>query len=439
MIKNKVSFLADTTMPYAIGGIIGSMFFAGYMLTQFPAGYLGDKYGRKVMLVISTAWSGIFTGITALSNSLTAFVATRVATGLGEGAYYSNDRAMVASETPVGKRSMGMGIVFIGLGAGLTIATVFTPYILDASSGPLGKEVAWTVPFLVFSIPTLLVSYLLYRYKGKEKQAKGSYRRASMGLGATSAIFFISIMTIYILTVQLGLSSLMQAVAVGSLAIILLIVIIKALGGTAKPILRDRDLLLMYISAIPILYTLWFFGFWATMVVSEAANLGISGAALYAGLFGLANILGYPIGGKLGDHLSPLGRKRAYVISCSVLAILVFLLAICLSDRNLDLALLTVLIFVIGVVFAAMQTFHMTLTADLSPPAMLGQTFGMWNLVAEFGALLSPVISGTLRDATGDWTLAIMLDAAILIVSAVLVLTVGRHREGCPGGLLTNS
>jgi MFS family permease len=146
MIKNKVSFLADTTMPYAIGGIIGSMFFAGYMLTQFPAGYLGDKYGRKVMLVISTAWSGIFTGITALSNSLTAFVATRVATGLGEGAYYSNDRAMVASETPVGKRSMGMGIVFIGLGAGLTIATVFTPYILDASSGPLGKEVAWTVP-----------------------------------------------------------------------------------------------------------------------------------------------------------------------------------------------------------------------------------------------------------------------------------------------------
>ena len=133
------------------------MFFAGYMLTQFPAGYLGDKYGRKVMLVISTAWAGIFTGLTAFFQQPDSFVTTRVATGLGVGAYYSNDRALVASETPVNKRSMGMGIVFVGLGAGLTIATVLTPYILDASAESLGKESAWMVPFLLFSGPTLLV------------------------------------------------------------------------------------------------------------------------------------------------------------------------------------------------------------------------------------------------------------------------------------------
>ncbi|MEI6797061.1 MAG: hypothetical protein WCK39_09375, partial [Methanomassiliicoccales archaeon] len=33
MIENKVAFLADAPMPYALAGIIGSMFFAGYMLT----------------------------------------------------------------------------------------------------------------------------------------------------------------------------------------------------------------------------------------------------------------------------------------------------------------------------------------------------------------------------------------------------------------------
>ncbi|MGD0816908.1 MAG: MFS transporter [Methanomassiliicoccales archaeon] len=429
MIRNHVSFLADSPMPFAIGGIIGSMFFAGYMLTQFPAGYLGDKYGRKVMLVISTAWSGIFTGITALSNSLTIFVSTRVATGLGEGAYYSNDRAMVSAETPAGKRSMGMGIVFVGLGAGLTIATVFTPYILDASAGALGKDAAWTVPFVVFSGPTLLVSYLLYRFKGKERPAKGAYRRASIGLGVTSAVIFVSIMAIYLLTVQLGLSSILQAVAVGSLAVVVLAVIVKGSGKAIDPTILDRDLMLMYVSAIPILYTLWFFGFWATMVVSEAADLGLSGAALYAGFFGLANIIGYPLGGKVGDRLSPLGRKRAYVISCSLLVLLVTLLALCLSSADLDLVLLTSLIFAIGVTFAAMQTLHMTLTADLSPPGLMGQTFGMWNLTAEFGALLSPVISGTLRDVTGDWTLAILLDAALLGVSALLVLAVGRRRR----------
>lgn len=439
MIRNQVSFLSDAPMPYAIGGIIGSMFFAGYMLTQFPAGYLGDRYGRKVMLVISTAWAGIFTGITALSNSLILFVSTRVATGLGEGAYYSNDRAMVAAETPIEKRSMGMGIVFVGLGAGLTIATVLTPYILDFSAETLGKDAAWTVPFLVFSGPTLLVSYLLYRFKGKERPFKGSYRRALIGLGATSGVLFVSIMAVYVLTVELGLSSIIQAAAVGSLAIVLLLVIIKGSGRTIDPAIMDSDLLLMYLSAIPILYTLWFFGFWATMVVSEAADLGISGAALYAGFFGLANIIGYPIGGKVGDRLSPLGRKRAYVINCILLAILVALLAVSLSSGHMDLVLMTVLIFAIGVMFASMQTLHMTLTADLSPPGTMGQTFGMWNFIAEFGALSSPVISGTLRDATGDWTLAIILDAALLGISALLVLMVGRRHHRSSGNVLQSS
>ena len=429
MIANEVSFLSDTTVPYAIGGIIGSMFFAGYMLTQFPAGYLGDKYGRKVLLVISTAWAGIFTGITALSNTLTAFVSTRVATGLGEGAYYSNDRALVAAETPKEKRAMGMGIVFVGLGTGLTIATVLTPYILDLAAQSLGKETAWTVPFLIFSGPTLLISLLLFRFKGKEQPVKGSYRRALIGLGATSAVIFLSIMAVYTLTVELGLNTILQAVAVGSLAMVLLLFIIKGSGRTIDRSIMGRDLLLMYVSAIPILYTLWFFGFWATMVVSEAANLGIAGAALYAGFFGLANILGYPIGGKIGDRISPAGRKKAYVITCFLLALLVSFLALCLSTGRPDLTLLTALIFAIGVVFAAMQTFHMTLTADLAAPEKMGQTFGMWNLVAELGALSSPVVSGTLRDSTGDWTIAILLDAALLGISALLVMAVGRHRR----------
>jgi len=70
------------------------------------------------------------------------------------------------------------------------------------------------------------------------------------------------------------------------------------------------------------------------------------------------------------------------------------------------------------------------LTADLVPSAAyLGAAFGLWNLIGEMGAVLSPAISGTLRDATGDWTAAVMLDAGIILISFVLLLFV---RE--PGG-----
>jgi MFS family permease len=90
--------------------------------------------------------------------------------------------------------------------------------------------------------------------------------------------------------------------------------------------------------------------------------------------------------------------------------------------------LLGALLFAIGVLFAAMQTVHMTLTSDLAPANMQGQAFGMWNLVAEIGAILAPVVSGTLRDMSGAWTSATLLTGGLVLLSVVLVSFV--HRGG---------
>jgi len=125
MIANKIGFLADVENPFALGGLIGGLFFAGYMLTQFPGGYLGDKYGDRTMVVVSLVWAGIATLLTGFLTGLVVFIAIRVITGLGEGAFYSNDRSLIAEKTPVEKRSFGMGFVITGLSLGITIATVF--------------------------------------------------------------------------------------------------------------------------------------------------------------------------------------------------------------------------------------------------------------------------------------------------------------------------
>ncbi len=92
-----------------------------------------------------------------------------------------------------------------------------------------------------------------------------------------------------------------------------------------------------------------------------------------------------------------------------------------LAGSHPDLMLLGIALFVMGVLFASSQTVHMTITGDLSPPNQRGQAFGMWNLVAEVGAVIAPVLSGVLRDVTGAWTSAILLDAVLLAVSAGMV------------------
>jgi len=45
------------------------------------------------------------------------------------------------------------------------------------------------------------------------------------------------------------------------------------------------------------------------------------------------------------------------------------------------------------------------------------------------GAVLSPAISGVLRDATGNWNAAVLLDAGIILTSFVLLLFVREPRE----------
>jgi MFS family permease len=423
MIENKVAFLAEAPMPYAMAGVIGSMFFAGYMLTQYPAGRLGDRHGHKAMIVVSVLWAALTTLASGLARGLESFVGLRVLTGLGEGAYYSNDRSVITLTTPKEKRGVGMGVVFVGLAAGLTIATVGTPPLLNWAASQWGKEVAWSVPFLLFAPPTLLIGLCLHRYLRTDEPA-ASYRKAARGLILYSLPLFAVIMATYLFTLHFQLSSLVQAAAVTLVALAMVALIFRT-RGAVSPALRSRDLVLMYLSAVPILYTLWFFGFWALMVVAESSKIGISGAIIYAGLFGIANAAGYPLGGWLCDRglRRGSGRRLTYVALAIALAAAIALLAFVMAS-GMDILWTGVLLFIIGILFAAMQTVNMTLTGDLAPRENLGEAFGMWNLVAEIGAVISPVLSGTLRDLTGNWTAAILLDALLVAASAMLVLMV---------------
>src|SRR4051795_10562536 len=127
------------------------------MLTQFPGGYLGDKYGHRTIITISLIWAGIATLVSGVITGLVAFIAVRVITGLGEGAFYSNDRSLIAQETPAEKRSLGMGVVITGLSLGITIATIFAPNLIELGGSVFASDEAWRMVFLVFGVATLAV------------------------------------------------------------------------------------------------------------------------------------------------------------------------------------------------------------------------------------------------------------------------------------------
>src|SRR4051795_3198184 len=157
MIQNKAGFIGDAANPATLGGLVGSMFFLGYMLTQYPGGRLGDRFGHREMIIVSLLAACVLTVVSGLMAGLVAFVAARVLTGLGEGVFYSNDRTLIINHTPVEKRTLGLGIVIAGLSIGLTLGIILTPIMIAwGTAMGLGGE-AWRVPFFAFALFSLAV------------------------------------------------------------------------------------------------------------------------------------------------------------------------------------------------------------------------------------------------------------------------------------------
>jgi MFS family permease len=428
MIENKVGFLQGVAKPHALGGLLGSLFFAGYMLTQFPGGYFGDKYGHRTIIVISIFWAGIATILTGLTGGLVAFVAFRVLTGLGEGVLYSNDRSLVAAVTPPRKLGLGLGIVMGGLTLGLTAGILGTIHVINWARPAFGVA-AWKAPFLLMGVLTIGVASFIKVYVAPRRaDAAYPYREAVWSLLRYSVVFLTAIMTVYFLTQRLGLGDVAIAVLLTGLALALILYIYSHKAAEVRPVLRDRNLLLIYVSAVAILWHLWFYGFWSVAIVKDFGGGALGKAALVASFNAVAGLIGFPLGGKISDLVAHRrnGRRNVLVALAAGLTVLIFVFGGYLMSGRKDPIALSAILFGSGLLFFALQSVSHALTAETAPAELRGSAFGMWNLVAEIGAVLSPVVSGALRDSTGSWGAPILLDGALMGVSCLLLLGVGR-------------
>src|SRR5918997_1829021 len=236
MIDNDISFVQGVESPFSLGGLIGSLFFAGYMLTHFPGGYLGDRFGHRTIIVISVVWAGIATILSGFMTALVGFVALRVVTGLGEGTFYSNDRSVITQQTPPEKRSLGMGIVITGLSIGLTLAFLLTPPLISLGSSLLGAEQAWRMPFFVLGLVTLVVGFGIHRFFKGQGDFQTAYSSALVGLSRYSVVLFVAVMAVYFITTWAELPEWVMASIVTVLALVLVGYVFGSKGGEVGPI-----------------------------------------------------------------------------------------------------------------------------------------------------------------------------------------------------------
>ena len=438
MIENEVSFFADVANPHGIGGLIGSLFFAGFMLMQFPGGYLGDRFGYRAIIILSIVWAGIATLLTGVVGGLIAFIFFRILLGLGEGVFYSNDRSYIAYHSPPKKIGLGMGVALTGVSVGLTAGTLGVPYLITIAEPFMGNE-AWRFPFFVTGGITLIVALLLFKYLKPEKRTivdpsspgvKAQFGKGLLYMSMYSAVFLVIIMGIYFFSVKLGLSSIAIAIILVALCPLLILYLYTTKKDEIKPLLANKNLFLLYLFFIPIMWHLWFYGFWSVSIVQDFGGGALMAAALVASFNGLAGIIGFPLGGKISDLVAdrPNGRRNVLAVLTAVLTVLIFVFAAYVMMGYSNPVIMSIMLFVSGLFFFGLQPVAHALASDLTPEKSRGSMFGMLNLIAEIGAVLSPVISGVIRDSTGNWGAPLVLDAVLMAIGLILVLTISKQK-----------
>lgn len=139
-----ISVTARQMMP-ALGlteqemGIVFSAFVVGYALFQIPGGWLGDRWGIRVVLMIALIWWSCFTAWTAIAATsflaaplgiVGALALVRFLLGVGEAAALPTFNRAVTDWLPAHERGLGIGIAIGGIGIGAAITPPVTAWIM---------------------------------------------------------------------------------------------------------------------------------------------------------------------------------------------------------------------------------------------------------------------------------------------------------------------
>jgi EmrB/QacA subfamily drug resistance transporter len=131
-----------------------------------PFGRLADIYGRKRIFTYGIFIYTVSSFFTAISNSATALIFSRILQGIGSAMIFSTAVAIVTSVFPIGERGRVLGINVAAVYLGLSVG----PFL----GGFLTQQLGWRSIFIANLLLGLIIIFFLYwKLKGEWAEAKG--------------------------------------------------------------------------------------------------------------------------------------------------------------------------------------------------------------------------------------------------------------------------
>lgn len=115
----------------------------------FVAGWMADRWGRRLPLMLSLIWFAVFDAAIYFAPSFMWIVVLRTIFGFGMGAEWTAGTAMAMESWPARSRKIASGLLQAGWPIGFLISATVSYFVVPAYG--------WRPMFLIAAVPALLV------------------------------------------------------------------------------------------------------------------------------------------------------------------------------------------------------------------------------------------------------------------------------------------
>ncbi|NJE05274.1 MFS transporter [Thermococcus sp. M36] len=143
---------AELGINNAEAGLLMTALLLPYAVVQVPAGYIGDRIGRKRLLVMSIIGYSLSSALILFARQYWELLAVRALYGVFSGLYYAPATALI-SEVYRERKGSALGFFMIGPPVGSGIAPII--------AAPIALALEWRYAFVLLSGMSLLIGLAL--------------------------------------------------------------------------------------------------------------------------------------------------------------------------------------------------------------------------------------------------------------------------------------
>jgi ACS family D-galactonate transporter-like MFS transporter len=373
-----------TLSPIAMG-LIFSAFSWSYFAAQLPGGLALDRFGARIVYLVSIAGWSLSTLLHATANGFAALFGWRLSLGLFEAPCFPANNNIVGAWFPRAERARAIGVYTSAEYVALGFAAPLLLWLQDAHG--------WRALFIVSGVLGLLIVpawWLIYREPAQHprvNQAELQLIEQGGGRVAPETVRFTP--------------ALLWALA------------------------RQPQIVALCAAQFAAYSTFVFFLTWFPTYLVTARHMAWIRMGALASLPYLAGFFGILFAGWLSDFLLARGAslnvaRKLPVITGMLLASIIVLANYVASD------VLVVAVLSLAFFAQAMSSSSWTALSEIAPPGTLGMVGSLFSAAANLSGIVTPLVIAVIYQRTGsfDWALA-FIGAVTAAGAAAWIFLVG--------------